>query len=213
MTRIVALSALVASLLPAALAGCAAPAAKSPGEAPAGDAAPASAAPDLTGRWVSECVKVSEQQIMKLDFTMTKDSWALDYTTFGDAECKTKFLTVHIEGPYEVKGPSAAVAGAFDAKFGFTKKTVTPHLDAAAGFLGSDKGCGGSWTVGAGVDVLDKGCAGLGQYPGSACSADFDLVSTDGATLRFGDRPKDNNMCTEDRRPKALSQLTMKKQG
>lgn len=205
--------ALVASLLPAALAGCGAPpAATSPSEAAITAPAPA-AAPDITGRWVSDCVKVSEQQIMKLDFTIAKDTWSLDYSTFGDAECKAKFLTVHIEGPYEVSGPSTAVAGAHEAKFGFTKKTITPHLDAAAGFLGSDKGCGGTWTAGTGVDVLDKGCGGLGQYPGSACGADFDLVQTDGTTLRFGERPKDNNMCTADRRPKALSQLVMKKQG
>jgi hypothetical protein len=179
----------------------------------AATAAPAASPPDLAGHWVSDCVKVSEQQIMKLDFTIVKDTWTLDYSTFADAECKTKFMTVHIEGAYELKGPSTAVPGAFDAKFGFAKKTITPHIDAAAGFLGSDKGCGGKWTAGTAVDMLDKGCAALGQYPAATCNADYDLVQTDGKTLRFGDRPKDNNMCTEDKRPKALSQLAMKKAG
>jgi len=195
----------------AALAGCGAPEAKT--DTPASqDPAAATGAPDITGHWVSDCVKVSEQQIMKLDFLVAKDTWTLDYSTFADAECKTKFLTVHIEGPYEIKGASA-VAGAFDAKFGFARKTITPHIDAAAGFLGSDKGCGGAWTANTAVDMLDKGCPALGQYPGATCNADYDLVQTDGKTLRFGERPKDNNMCTEDRRPAVLSGLAMKKQG
>lgn len=171
----------------------------------------ANAAPDITGHWVSECTKVSEQQIIKLDFQMTKETWSLDYSTFADPACQTKFVTVHIEGPYQVGGPAEGVEKAFQAKFGFTKKTVTPHLDAAVGFLGSEKGCGGSWTLGTTVDIGEKGCAGLGQRPISACGADYDLVFTDGSVITFGDRPADNDMCTEDKRPKALSKLSMKK--
>lgn len=168
-------------------------------------------APDISGHWVSECVKVSEQQTMKLDFQIAKDTWTLDYTTFVDPACQTKFMTVRIEGPYEIGNPAASIKGAFEGKFGFTKKTVTSHTDAATGFLGSDKGCGGSWTVGVAADVLEKGCAGLGQRPGNVCSADYDLVHTDGNTLTFGMRPTDNDMCTADKRPVALSKLSMKR--
>lgn len=142
----------IAITLSAALAGCGAPEART--ETPATPGPAAAGAPDLTGHWVSDCVKVSEQQIIQLDFDITRDTWALDYSTFADAECKTRFLSVHIEGPYEIQGPSAAVAGAHDARFGFTKKTITPQIDAAAGFLGSDKGCGGTWTAGTAVDML-----------------------------------------------------------
>ncbi|MFZ1641675.1 MAG: hypothetical protein WAV07_09625 [Candidatus Contendobacter sp.] len=193
------------------LVACGAAPAPSP-DGPGASKATNSSAPDISGHWVSQCVKVSEQQIMKLDFQITKDTWTLDYTTFADPACQTKFLTVHIEGPYEMGNPAASIKGAFEGKFGFTKKTVTPHIDAAVGFLGSDKGCGGgSWTVGAASDVLKKGCAGLGQRPGITCSADYDLVYTDGNTLTFGARPTDNNMCTADKRPVALSKLSMKR--
>lgn len=200
-------SLLLALTLPLLAACSAAPPPPAEGPAPA----PANAAPELAGRWVSDCVKVSEQQIMKLDFRIAKDTWDLDYTTYADAACQTKFLTVHIEGPYEIGQASATAQGAFNGKFGFTKKTVTPHIDAAAGFLGSEKGCGGKWVTGAAVDIGEKGCAGLGQRPVGACGADYDLVFTDGKLLTFGDRPADNDMCTEDKRPKALSKLSMKK--
>lgn len=200
------------SILPAILAASSFVACGGSTPTPADSAASASnAAPDIAGHWVSECTKVSEQQIMKLDFQLTKDTWSLDYSTFADPACQTKFLTVHIEGPYEVGGAAAGVEKAFHGKFAFTKKTVTPHLDAAVGFLGSDKGCGGSWTVGTAVDIGEKGCAGLGQRPISACGADYDLVFSDGSVLTFGQRPADNDMCTEDKRPKALSKLSMKK--
>lgn len=180
-------------------------------DSPGASKATNGSAPDISGHWGSECVKVSEQQTMKLDFQITKDTWTLDYTTFVDPACQTKFLTIRIEGPYEIGNPAASSKGAFEGKFGFAKKTVTPHTDAAAGFLGSEKGCGGSWTVGAGADVLEKGCAGLGQRPGNACSADYDLVHADGNTLTFGARPTDNDMCTADKRPVALSKLSMKR--
>lgn len=168
------------------------------------------AAPAIAGHWKSACTKTGDAQSITLDFTNTKGDWKLDYVTYGDATCKAPFVTVHIEGPYEIGAKSATVAGAWEGRFGFTKKIVTPHSDAAAGFLGSDKACGaGTFAAGKATDVLEKGCAGLGQYPSSKCSADYDLVSVEGTKLRFGDRPKDNDMCTEGKRPKALSGLAM----
>jgi hypothetical protein len=56
-----------------------------------------------------------------------------------------------------------------------------------------------------------SGCANLGQRPISACAADYDLVALDGDKLTFGNRPADNDMCTEAKRPKALSPLSSKK--
>ncbi len=40
---------------------------------------------------------------------------------YGDAVCGGEFLTVRIEGPYELTEPSASVAGAFEARFAFSK--------------------------------------------------------------------------------------------
>ena len=55
------------------------------------------------------------------------------------------------------------------------------------------------------TEVLTEGCPGLGQYPKSQCEADYDLVSVSGDDLRFGSRPADNDMCSADKRPKALA--------
>jgi hypothetical protein len=59
--------------------------------------------------------------------------------------------------------------------------------------------------------VLTAGCLGLGQRPGSSCSADHDLISLAADGLHFGQRPADNDMCTPERRPAALSPLALQR--
>jgi hypothetical protein len=197
------LAVLAVALSTSAAIGCGA---GTPAPAPADKT---DAAPSLVGRWRSACTQTGDAQSITLDFDIGPSEWKLDYVTYGDATCSAAFVTAHIEGPYEV-GARSAVAGAFEGRFGFTKKTLTPDVDAAVGFLGSPQGCGGgAFKVGVATDVLDSGCAGLGQYPRARCGADFDLVSVEGNTLRFGERPKDNDMCTEAKRPKALASLGM----
>lgn len=195
---------LVTSIL---LAACGAP-----GPAPATSADAGDDPPDLRGRWESGCVPDGERGL-SLAFDIDDATWALDYATFGDAACASPFLTVHIDGPYEVGAPSSSVPGAHEARFGFAHKTVTPHGEAAAGFLASESGCGGgTFEDGAPSDVLATGCAGLGQRPGASCGADYDLVSIDAeGRLHFGQRPADNDMCTPERRPTALSPLGLRR--
>jgi hypothetical protein len=176
------------------------------GSGSSGSAGGATGAPDLIGAWKGDCQPASQGQSFSLAFDIGKDAWALDYVVYGDATCAGEFLTVRIEGPYEITGPSAGVAGAFEARFAFGTKTITPANGAAAGFLGSPAACGGgSWAAGQATEVLSIGCPGLGQYPQAQCGADYDVVSRTGDELRFGARPADNNMCTADRRPTALS--------
>lgn len=199
-TLIPTLFALVSSSL---LAACGA---SSPNPQP--ETAGSSASPDLSGTFRSACTDTGGGQAITLDFVLTRTDWKLDYVTYGDSTCKAPFLTVHIEGPYALSEKSVAVPGAWNGRFGFSKKTVTPHGDGAVAFLASDNGCRDvSFTKDAPQDILESGCAGLGQRPRGACSADYDLVSLEGDTLRFGDRPKDNDMCTEGKRPTALSAL------
>jgi hypothetical protein len=172
--------------------------------------APSASGPDLRGQWESDCVPGSAGQSLSLAFDIGPSDWALDYVTYGDAACSTPFLTVRIDGPYEIGPPSPVVPGAYEARFGFAHKTVTPHGAAAVGFLSSLSGCGsGSWTDGVAGDVLAAGCPGLGQRPLDACPADYDLVSIEGRSLRFGSRPADNDMCTPERRPTELSPLAL----
>jgi len=168
--------------------------------------------PDLRGQWQSACAPMSATQAFTLDFDVADETWGLDYVVYGDAACGAKFLTVRIDGPYEIHGASDAVAGAHEARFGFTSKTVTPHSAAAAGYLSSEAGCNlPGFAEGVAKDIGQSGCANLGQRPIAACSADYDLVWVDGDALTFGARPADNDMCTDAKRPTALSTLASKR--
>lgn len=168
--------------------------------------------PALAGRWTSACTVAGPQQVYTMQFDLTDTAWQLDYVAYGDAACTAKFLTVHIEGAYHLIMPSPTIAGAWNAEFAFTSKSVTPHSDAAAGFLASANGCNrAGFATGQATDILDAGCAGLGAYPRATCSAEHDIVLRDGDTLRFGARPADGNLCTDDRRPTAPSPVVLEK--
>jgi hypothetical protein len=165
-------------------------------------------APALSGRWISPCTP-NDSGAFTLDFTLDADRWSVDYATFGDAACSAPFLTVHIAGPYEITGPSS-VEGASEGRFAFDEKTVTAHAEGAVGFLaGLGEACGGpgTWELGVARDVGAAGCPALGQRAIADCPADYDLVSVTATELRFGARPADNDMCSPERRPTALSGL------
>jgi hypothetical protein len=87
---------------------------------------------------------------------------------------------------------------------------VTPSSAGAAAFLAQACG-GGSFTSGTSTDI-SAGCAGLGMYPIASCASDYDLVARTDDHLRFGARPADNNMCTEDKRPTALSPILLERE-
>jgi hypothetical protein len=171
---------------------------------------PAAPALDLTGRWKSPCVDPGSGQAIRLTFDLTADTWDLAYEVFGDVACASPFLTVDIAGPYSLGGPAASVQGAREGRFVFAARTVTPASDAAASFLQTNCG-GGPFATGVATDI-SGGCAALGAYPHSSCPADHDIVAREGDTIRFGQRPADNDMCSEAKRPTALSPLALTRQ-
>lgn len=199
MTKLITLSVFSRSLLLSLIAACGG--AQSPSEPEP---------PSLVGRWNSDCIVASPQQVFRLAFDLDATTWKLDYRAFGDAACATPFLTVHIEGGYQLTGASAQVPGANEARFEFAVRTVTPHHDAAAQFLASSGGCGrAGFVAGVATDILEQGCAGLGAYPRASCPAELDLAWREGSTLRLGARPADGNLCSEERRPAALSPVAL----
>jgi hypothetical protein len=196
---------LTAALPLAACGGSQSKTPENPGEAPG------PAIPGLVGQWQSACVPAPQPDgsttYFHLDFDITAEAWKLDYTVHGDAACSAPLMTVHIEGPYEIGQPSGTVAGAHEAVFGFSDKTLTPHVQPLADMLSSMQ-CGpGAWTAGTTQSIYEAGCAGLGQRPRSACAADHDLVKVEGDTLHFGKRPADNDMCSPERRPAELNPM------
>ena len=135
-----------------------------------------------------------------MTFVFTETTWELDYSAFGDDACTVQFLTVDIAGDYTLEGASEAVEGAREGTFGFTTKTVTPHVEDALAVVNG--ACEVTDTeVGVALDI-SGGCAGLGAYPIADCAADYDIVRlNEDGTLSFGARPADNNMCTPENRP------------
>jgi len=166
------------------------------------DDEPAPASDELAGLWVSNCIDPGNGQGFTLAFDLTDSTWALDYTAFADAACGTRTLTAHIEGPYTLGAVSAVAPETREGEFGFSRKTVTPHNEGAAGFLPQACG-GGTFTVGAPTDIT-AGCPGLGAYPIADCPTDHDIVTVVDDVLHFGARPADNDMCSPEKRPTAL---------
>ncbi|MEB3237439.1 MAG: hypothetical protein VKO64_07425 [Candidatus Sericytochromatia bacterium] len=165
----------------------------------------APAAPSIVGKWKSAVTPFDAERAFQLDFDIKADTWDVDYTVFGDLKGRNPFVTVHISGPYSIGAPSGSVPGAYDAVFGITRKTVTAHSAGAAGYLDSVGGAVKGFKAGVPLDITQSGFPALGQYPVSMVSADYDLMKLDGDKLYFGDRPKDNNMGSPDKRPTSLA--------
>lgn len=136
-------------------------------------------------------------------FTFDRGKWSLTFTHALDANMQNRTFQFRTEGPYQVGMASHAVPGAFEAIFFEDVKLVTLLTSDAAiisafGFAH----CGLRLNVE--VDISRTGCSGW--KPVSECREDHDLLAISAAGLHFGVRPRDNNMCTADRRPTALLQ-------
>jgi hypothetical protein len=134
-------------------------------------------------------------------FTFADGQWSLVFTHALDPAMAQRTFASRTHGPYLVGVASPAVPGAFEAVFFEDRKLVTlltddPRIVAAFGF----EGCGLRLHVE--VDISATGCANW--KPVALCREDHDLLAQDARGLHFGVRPRDNDMCTADRRPAAL---------
>lgn len=176
----------------------------------------APAKPVLAGKFANEgCLAMpaadGTTNYTTLAFELSAATWALDAVMYGDETCSAKQGTIHVEGPYTIGNPALAVPGAFEVDFGFSKRTVTPHVDGFIALLQS-LSCGKApYAVNEPQDVLEAGCKDLGFLPAATCAKDHDLVKVEGdGSLHFGKRPADNDMCTADKRPQELGSVLFK---
>jgi opacity protein-like surface antigen len=142
-------------------------------------------------------------------FSFSNGKWSLDFVFALDPAMQQKVFEFHTEGPYRIFGKSAAVEGAFEAVFTESVKAVTLRSDNAK--LVESMGMAGcNLKLGTKVDVSKTGCASW--KPVAVCGEDHDLLAVDAAgKVFFGVRPKDNDMCTADKRPKALLPAVIKR--
>lgn len=139
------------------------------------------------------------------EFVLTDKTWKLVFTIFGDKELKAPLVAIDFEGTFKQTGDSKTVAGASEATFEFSKKSVTLKADVAKNF-GMD-GCG--LKVGEKKDVSKAGCSFV--TPVATYGREFDLLKRDGEQLFFGSRPADGDMSGEAKRPKVLGAPLIKK--
>ena len=140
-------------------------------------------------------------------FTFDRGRWSLDFLFALDPGMTKPVFRFRTEGPYRLSGPSTIVPGAFNAVFGEERKWVTLLTADAelAQRVGLDR-CG--LTPGAERDISVSGCANW--RPVAICGEDHDLLAIDKAgALRFGVRPRDNDMCTAEKRPTQLLEPTV----
>jgi hypothetical protein len=164
---------------------------------------------DIKGKWASEICEFSQNPngtkiFYKRLFTITDKTWAMDFSTFGDANCSesTKLLTVDTGGKYKL-GKESLAPGGTEGEFMFSHRKVTPKAKENIAWLNSSKICGfADWTAGKAKDLQKTGCAQFGAYPLKDCKGEYDIVKLEGNKLYFGARPADSNLCSADRRAK-----------
>lgn len=136
-------------------------------------------------------------------FTFEAGKWTLQFTLGLDPNLQQKVFQFRTYGTYQVLGKSNVVPEAYNALFLEDKKFLTLLTDNTdlIGAFGFD-GC--QLEMGIEKDISEEGCALWAAV--DICHEDHDLLALDAeGLLYFGLRPPDNNMCTAERRPTALT--------
>lgn len=135
------------------------------------------------------------------EFTFADGQWHLIFTHALDPEMTMRTFQFRTGGPFEIREPSEAVLGAYHGVFHEDWKHVTLLTD-DAGIVAGMGMADCALTYNLETDISKTGC---GHWmPVAECGEDHDLFAMDETGVYFGVRPRDNNMCTEDRTPTAL---------
>jgi hypothetical protein len=142
------------------------------------------------------------------EFVFANGTWSLTFVHALDPDMTMRTFQFRTGGSYTVGASSDTVPGAFRTQFNEDWKhltLLTPDPELAKAFGMGD--C--NLTVNLEADISDTGCAAW--RPVAVCGQDHDLFALDEAGLRFGVRPQDNDMCTEDKTPTALLPAVVKR--
>ena len=141
---------------------------------------------DLVGRWQSPALENLGQLYGTRDFTLTENTWKLEFVAYGDAAGTAKLFTLNAEGAYKLGKVSSVAAGVQEADFAFSKRLLTANGEAGVGLF---KGMGCELKAGEVTDVSAKGCGFIPSV--AAAPVEFDLLKLEGKNLFFGDRSGD----------------------
>ncbi len=163
----------------------------------------------LSGTWASSQSESWYGAYGTREFRFEDGRWSLRFTLALDPAMQARVFEFRTGGPYYIAQSSKTVPGAFDAVFmedtkHLTLRTRDTKLLQAFGLAA----CGLEPDVE--KDISIQGCAAW--KPVAQCREDHDLLALgQGGQLHFGVRPRDNDMCSADRRPKALLQPVIKR--
>jgi hypothetical protein len=155
----------------------------------------------LHGTYVSSSVEDWYGGFGTREFIFADGRWSLIFTHALDLAMTMRTFQFRTGGAYRIGDPSPVVDGAYEAVFDEDWKHVTLLTDVpeiVAGMGMADCGL----TVNLETDISVTGCAAW--RPVADCGQDHDLLALSDEGLHFGQRPADNDMCTADKRPRAL---------
>ncbi|MGL4235346.1 hypothetical protein [Tabrizicola sp.] len=174
-----------------------------------GETADAAALSALQGTYESAGAEAWYGGYGTREFVFANGTWSLTFIHALDPDMTLRTFQFRTGGTYKVGAASEAVPGAFRTQFNEDWKHLT-LLTPDAG-LAEALGMGDcSLTVNLEADISATGCAAW--RPVAVCGVDHDLFALDETGLRFGVRPQDNDMCTEDKTPTALLPAVVKRQ-
>lgn len=167
----------------------------------------------LDGVWESERPERIERAdgtavYLTRRFTFREGTWRIRFTVTSDAGEHEALFSGDFGGTFAI-GEYTPLLDAFEARFFFSERTLTPGNEQVAAALDA-AGCGTMpWRAGAAQDIHELGCEPFRAYPSSACRAEYDLIRIHGDRLFLGVRPPDGNLCSESRRPISLTELAV----
>jgi predicted small secreted protein len=156
----------------------------------------------LIGIWKSAAPEdIGNGNYTTREFTFTDKLWEVEAVFYSDQQLSTPLFSFTAKGTYRLLDESSVVAGATNAVFSFSKKSVT-LLSSDPAIVSRFNLASCNLVIGIPKDISLTGCSFFTSV--SSCAQEFDLVKIEDQILRLGTRPADRNMCTEDKRPKGL---------
>jgi len=156
----------------------------------------------LVGSWKSPAAERSGPDTFSTrEFRLTRERWSVEARFYRDQAMREPLFSFVAQGPYRLESASSEMAGTSEAIFAFDKKELTLLTsDRMAISRFGFESCGLTENVAA--DISNTGCSFF--VPIARCPQEYDLVQLEDDNLRLGARPADRDMCTPNKRPKAL---------
>jgi hypothetical protein len=161
-----------------------------------------SALPIITGTWKSESPEPAGNGLYtQREYSINLSRWEMVQTWASDSEMKKPQLIYKAGGAYTIENASLKIPGAFFANFRFSRQYLNLKTKEKSFIKDFDlEDC--SLPVGKEQDITKTGCSIF--RPTSECSQNYDVVKLENGQLRLGEKPRDGDLCTNDKRPDYL---------